>query len=340
MVTGAGGNLGRAAIPALVEAGHVPRLMDFRSVESEHEVVRGDVRSHNDVRRAMDGCDAVVHAAAIHGIHLRNWEPHDFWSIDATGTFTVFEATREAGIERVVLASTMGVYGESSRPSRDAWAVVTEESPTLPTDVYGMTKLLCEEVARYYWRVHGITTVALRLGMFVPAGFEHYGFRLLFGGVDERDVAQAVVLSLAHDPEGGFDVVDVMADTPFELDDAEHLLRDALGALERNWPGCSELFRERALDLEELIWGRAMWPINKAKRTLGFRPRWNFGEFLKALREDRRDRYPFLDLGHWGRDLPSSGLPTVQPSYSRRLTADRVRRRQDPQKSPDKGPAL
>ena len=142
LITGAGGNLGRVVVPALVEQGHTPRLMDFRPLDTPYEYVQADVRDLDQVRRAVAGVDAIVHAAALHGIHLRQWQPQDFWAINLTGTFNVFEATREAGIQRMVLCSTMGVYGASMQPSKDAWGVVTEESPCLPTDVYGMSKLL------------------------------------------------------------------------------------------------------------------------------------------------------------------------------------------------------
>ena len=110
------------------------------------------------------------------------------------GTYHVYEAAREHGIGKVLLCSTMGVYGESVRTPKNGVAVVTEELATLPRDVYGLTKTLSEEVASFYARTHGIRTIAYRLGMFVPEDFLRYGFRLLRGGVDDRDVAQAFLL--------------------------------------------------------------------------------------------------------------------------------------------------
>jgi hypothetical protein len=56
---------------------------------------------------------------------------------------------------------------------------------------------VCEENAAFYYRRHGIRTIAYRLGMFVPESFVGYGFRLLKGGVDDRDVAQEFLLGLA-----------------------------------------------------------------------------------------------------------------------------------------------
>jgi UDP-glucose 4-epimerase len=300
LVVGAGGNLGRVVVPALMEAGHTARLADARALEAEQEFVRVDVRSPEQVRRAMRGVDAVVHAAALHGIHLERWPPQDFWQVNVTGTFNVLEAAREAGVRRLVLCSTMAVYGQSAEPPGDAWAVVSDNSPTLPTDVYGMSKWLCEQLGRYYARHWGIGTVALRLGMFVPETFERYGFRLLFGGVDDRDVAQAVLLALEHDSAGSFDHFNVFADVPFTPEDAQALQEDPGAVLDRHWPGCTKLVHQRGLDLGELLWGRAMWSTDKARRLLGYRPRYNFTEFLAAWRADDATHYPFAGLPWWG----------------------------------------
>ena len=89
LITGAGGNLGRALAPPLLEQGHTPVLMDFRAIEAAHpeaETIEADVRDASAVRRAVAGADAVVHAAALHGVHLRKWTPQDFWDINVTGT--------------------------------------------------------------------------------------------------------------------------------------------------------------------------------------------------------------------------------------------------------------
>ena len=120
----AGVGLGRALAPALEAQGHRLRLMDFRPMNTPHEFVLGDVRSAEDVRRAIEGIDAIVHAAALHGIHLSKWSPDDFWDINGAGTFHVYEAARQEGVSRVVLCSTMGVYGKSAKPPEDAWNAV------------------------------------------------------------------------------------------------------------------------------------------------------------------------------------------------------------------------
>ena len=300
LVTGAGGNLGRVVVPALADHGHDVRAADFRPLELGAERLELDVRDPAATLRAVEGVDAIVHAAALHGVHLSRFEPQDFWQTNVTGTFNVYDAARAAGVRKVVLCSSMAVYGKSGEPPEGSWAVVTEDAPPLPEDVYGLSKQLCEEIARYHARAEAIRTTALRLGMFVPETFERYGFRLLFGGVDDRDVAQAVLLALEREPAGGFDCVNVMADTPLGGEDAPGMAAEPAAVIERHWPGSSDLFRAHDLDVEELVWGWALWPVEKAKRILGYRPRYRFDEFLEALRTGNRGHYPFAGLAQWG----------------------------------------
>lgn len=299
LVTGAGGNLGRAAVPALQQAGYEPVLFDFRPVQTEHTFVQGDVRDAAAVARAVEGVDAVVHAAALHGIHLQAWPAEDFWSINVTGTFNVYDAARRAGVRHVVLGSSMVVYGDVGGGD-DPWQVVTERTPLRPTNLYGLTKVLSEDIARYHATAAGIQTVALRLGMFVPETFERYGFRLLFGGVDDRDVASAVVRALQHAPEGGFDAFDIMADSGLTADDLPGLDTDVAAVLEQRWPGLTALAEDRGLDVPSLVWGRRLYPVEHARSVLGYEPRYDVSAFVDALRRDDPGHYPYADEPWWG----------------------------------------
>jgi nucleoside-diphosphate-sugar epimerase len=285
LVTGAEGNLGRVLVPALRDGGYDVRTFDARGGD-----VTGDVRDAGDVGRAVEGAEAIVHAAALHGVHLGLYPPQDFWQTNVTGTFNVYDAAASGAVARIVLCSTMGVYGHKI----DDPAIVYDGTPVAPGDVYGMSKALAEEIARAYTRIAGITTVALRLGMFVPETWERYGFRLLFGGVDDRDVAQAVVRALSYEPDGGFDAMNVMADVPF--DDPFAFADDPAAVIEEHWPGTSEL----GFDVDELVWGATIWLSNKARERLGWRPQYGFGEFLAAHRRGDRAHYPFAELPQWG----------------------------------------
>ncbi len=287
LVTGAGGTLGHALAPALAGEGHEPVLFDVRRFETPHRLVEGDVRQLQDVRHAMEGVDLVVHGAALHGIHLRDHTPQDFHELNVTGTFNAWEAAAEAGVRGFIFSSTMGVYGESRLPSGENAAVaLREDLPLLPADIYGLTKVVGEEMCRYYGRRHGIPSIALRYGMFVPETFFRYGIRLLYGGVDTADVVGSVLaairaLATGRVTWGAFNVESV---GPFRQMDGAGLRSDALAVIDRYWPGAWQLLRERRVERLEPI--REYYPMESIEQRLGFRPRHDFGQWLEKLRSD------------------------------------------------------
>lgn len=301
LITGAGGNLGRVLAPALAERGHEPVLFDNRPLETPYLFLLGDATRKEDVLEAVQGVDAVVHGAALHGIHLAKYTADDFWNLNVTGTHHVYEAARTHGVKKVLLCSTMGVYGESIVPQEDGVAVVTEALPLKPADIYGLSKKLCEDLAEFYSRRHSVQTIAYRLGMFVPEDFVRYGFRLLKGGVDDRDVEQALLLGLENESIH-FDTFNIMANVPFTPEEFARFKREPRVVLEERYPGVTELVTSRGVDLDELLkmWGFTYWSIEKAKRELRYQPEHNFSEFYAALKKGNEDYYPFANLPWWG----------------------------------------
>ncbi len=296
LITGAGGTLGRALAPTLGDAGHQPVLMDIQPLETDHEFVRGDVRRIEDVRRAMEGVELVVHAAAIHGIHLATHSPQDFYELNLTGTFNVWESAAQVGVKGLVFSSTMGVYGESRKPpGEDAVVRLHEDLPLLPGDIYALTKVAGEEMCRYYGRRHGIPSVALRFGMFVPEPFFRYGIRLLYGGVDTEDVVRSVMASIealvARRIE--WDAFNVESVVPFGEEDGPQLRRDPLPVLDKYYPGATQLLRERGVESLRPI--QEYYPMERAAERLGFLPECNFDRWLEELRsrpEERTEKNP------------------------------------------------
>jgi UDP-glucose 4-epimerase len=294
LVTGAAGTLGGAVMPALLGAGFAVRAGDVRPVEdapSGVELVELDVRDPAAVARAMHGVTGVLHAAAWHGVHLREHPPSDFWDLNATGTFNVLQAALDSGSRAVVLSSTMGVYGESRRSADGAPAVrIHEDLPLLPGDVYGSSKVVAEDLSRYFAR-RGVAGAALRYGMFVPEPFHHAGIRFLYGGVDERDVASANLLALRallDGPEdghlGGFNIESAL---PWDEADLRVLREAPLEAIARHWPDAPALLERAGV----APWGpvNEFYDIRRAGDVLGWRPRRGFNEYLVALRDGREE---------------------------------------------------
>jgi nucleoside-diphosphate-sugar epimerase len=301
LITGGGGNLGRVLAPALAQNGHEPVLMDYRPIETAYPFIRGDVTQKADVFEAVHGIDAIVHAAAYHGIHLAKYSRDDYWNLNVTGTYHIYEAAREHGVNKILLCSTMGVYGKGIVESNNSFAIATEDLPLLPGDFYGQSKKICEDLAVYYNRNHNIQTTAFRLGMFVPESFIRYGFRLLKGGVDDRDVAQAFLLGLENDSIA-FDTFNIMAEVPFSKEEFPQWRQEPEALFEKHFPSISKLVEARGENLDQLtkMWGYTYWSIDKAQQKLGYEPKYNFPQFYEALKKGNEAHYPYANLPWWG----------------------------------------
>ncbi|MDQ3854783.1 MAG: NAD(P)-dependent oxidoreductase [Chloroflexota bacterium] len=291
LITGGGGNLGSALAPILAAAGHEPVLLDSRALRSPYEFLQGDIRSPEDVRVATRGAEFVVHLAGILG--TGNFTARDFYDVNLTGTFNVWEAAAEARVRGLIFSSTMSVYKPHDQPLHpDKLSVLAEDTPPRPRDFYGYTKAAGEEMCRLYGRSHGIPSIALRYGMFSPEPFFPYGIRLLYGGVDVHDVARAVTLSVEAVSSGGvrWDVVNVESRVPFTEEDAPELLTDPLQALDRHYPGASKLLRERGV--ERLAPIHELYPIDRAASILSYSPECGFDRWLEDLRARPDERTP------------------------------------------------
>jgi UDP-glucose 4-epimerase len=285
LITGAAGTLGRRIAPMLASEGWTVRLADVRPVDDPTgEFISTDLRRPDEVRRAVEGVGAIIHAAAWHGMHLRDHPARDFWELNVDGTFNVLDAAAEAGVRRFVLSSTMGVYGSSSRPDEDGPAVrVHEALPLRPGDIYGQSKVIAERLAAFYEETRGIRAIALRYGMFVPEPFGHYGVRMLYGGVDERDVAEANLAALRRmETPGRFAAYNVFSRLPFTDEDLESLRTEPMAVVRRHWPDAETVLASVGAKL----WGpiNTVYDSSRAQRELDWRPRFGFDTFVEAAR--------------------------------------------------------
>jgi UDP-glucose 4-epimerase len=161
-VTGGAGFIGSHLVDALVAAGHEVAVLDDLSTgyrENLHPAAtlfEGSIADEDLVARAVAGCDTVFHQAA-HKAVLRSVEhPLTTDTVNTHGTLAVLQAARDAGVRRVVHASSSSVYGGAD-------AVPTPESqPLLPRSPYAVTKLAAEHYCRVFAELYGLETVALR----------------------------------------------------------------------------------------------------------------------------------------------------------------------------------
>jgi dTDP-L-rhamnose 4-epimerase len=199
-VTGAAGFIGSHVAEALLAAGHEVRGFDSlapavhagRPDYADWELVIGDVRDAAAVDSALDGIDAVCHQAAIVGLGVDLSDLPAYADVNVTGTAVLLEAMGTHDIGRLVLASSMVVYGEgaydcpehgrvSPAPREVAdltagrfeprcprcaspltTATVTEDAPLDPRNAYAASKVAQEHLAATWARLTGGVAVGLR----------------------------------------------------------------------------------------------------------------------------------------------------------------------------------
>ena len=206
LVTGGAGFIGSHLVDALLARGHAVRVLDSLDpqvhgpqqqrpayLHSAAELQVGDVRDHAAVRRALDGVEVVFHEAAAVGVGQSMYEIERYVSVNTLGAAVLLEelVAQRAQLRRVVVASSMSIYGEGAYRDADGalafprlrsneqlearrWefadaqgrplvpAPTPESKPLVPTSVYAVTKRDHEELFLAIGEAYDIPTVALR----------------------------------------------------------------------------------------------------------------------------------------------------------------------------------
>ena len=164
VVTGGAGFIGSHLVDALVAAGDDVTVVDHlrrakRNLDPAHRVARADVTDQAAVTTALQAArpQVVYHLAAQIDVRRSVEDPAHDARVNIGGTAAALTAARAAGAERVVLASTAGVYG-------DPPALPTPEEAVLePLSPYGAGKLAAETYMTLFSRLYGISTLSLRM---------------------------------------------------------------------------------------------------------------------------------------------------------------------------------
>lgn len=165
LVTGGTGDVGRMAVARLVENGHDVTVIGRRPdmVIEEALYKQCDILDFECVSENVNGMEGIVHLAAIPNPALGTGE--DIFNANCTGTFNVYQAAANAGIKRIVSASSINALGYNFGIKRFqlSYFPMDEEHPSFTTDAYSFSKQVMEEIGAYFWRREGISSVFLRL---------------------------------------------------------------------------------------------------------------------------------------------------------------------------------
>lgn len=164
LITGTEGVIGRIVRQSL-QGAYVIAALDRRSQGADSH--GGDIRDLASIAPAFAGVDAVVHLAASSAVDTE-WE--DVLGDNIVGTYNVFEAAREAGVRRVVFASSnhvVGMYEAEAAPAVYALGDARTwdaETPVRPDSLYGVSKVFGEAMGRLYADRYGMDVICLRIG--------------------------------------------------------------------------------------------------------------------------------------------------------------------------------
>lgn len=294
LVTGGLGFIGTNLVRRLLASGDDVTVYDNLSrgrrewlADTEAAILTGDILDLGHLEDSLAGADAVVHLAAYGSVIESVSDPAPNFENNVVGTFNVFSAAREAGVGKVVFASTGGaLIGDAEPP-------VSEDSVPRPISPYGASKLCGEAYCHAFGRAYGIETVALRFAnVFGPQSAHKKGAVTAF-----------IKAILSGDPMVIFG--DGMASRDFLY--VDDLTRGIEAALRADLPGGSVFHlasgREtRIRELAEAIAraaGRPDHPIehlekrrgevernfaayDRARAALGFEPSWTLEDGLAA----------------------------------------------------------
>lgn len=322
LITGSAGHLGEALVRVLGEEGHEAVGLDI--LDSPYTTALGSIAERDFVRRSISGADAVVHSATLHKPHVASHSRSDFLQTNITGTLNLLEEAVDAGVSRFVFTSTTSTFGRALTPADGepaAW--ITEDVEPVPRNIYGVTKTAAEDLCELVHRDHGLPCLILRTSRFFPEPDDRDEVRqryedmnikvneLLYRRVDIEDVVSAHELALGRAPEIGFGRYVVSATTPFTRSDMAAVRADLPSEVGRVFPSYEPLYARLGWRMFPSI--ERVYVNERARRELGWSPRYDFRHALERLAEGADPRSPLaLSIGAKGYHPVSTGVYTVR----------------------------
>jgi nucleoside-diphosphate-sugar epimerase len=300
LVTGGAGFIGSHLAEELVRRGHRVRVADSlvtgKRSNLDHlptvEFLEGDLADLDFARRAVEGCEFVLHQAAIPSVPRSVADPITSNRANVDATLNVLVAARDAGVRRLVFAGSSSAYGDTPTLPKH------EDMPSNPLSPYALQKVVGEQYLQMFTRLYGLETVSIRyfnvfgprqdpsspysgvISVFATALLENRSPRIYGDGEQTRDftyVANVVdgVLRACEAPGASGEIINVATAGRISLNRLFETMRSLIGGSVE--PTYAE---PRAGDVRD-----SQADIRKAKNLLGYEPIVTFEEGLRRTIE-------------------------------------------------------
>ena len=165
VVTGGAGFIGSNLVKRLVELGHEVVVLDNlcrgnkldKNILDSIQLIVGDIRNENIVMEALNSCDLIFHFAAVLGVDIVADNPVETMDTEFMGLKNIAKGTIVNGIEKIIYASTSGVYGKSAIEK-----AVDEEFNVDPSTSYSIAKRFNEIYLKSLYQEKGVQSISLR----------------------------------------------------------------------------------------------------------------------------------------------------------------------------------
>jgi UDP-glucose 4-epimerase len=305
LVTGSSGHLGEALVRTLRDKQYAVVGLDI--LESPFTTHVGSIADRSWVHRCMSGVAAVFHAATLHKPHVGTHSRQAFLDTNVTGTLNLLEEAATAGVESFVYTSTTSVFGHALVPPGQAPAAwITEDVVPVPRNIYGVTKAAAEDLCELFHRNQGLACIVLRTSRFFPEDDDNRKIRTeysdenakaneyLYRRVDIEDVVSAHLLAAEQAAAIGFRKYIISATTPFVAGDLADLRVHAPRVVRQHVPEYEVEYDRRGWKMLPSI--DRVYVNERARKELGWRPRYDFQSIIERLQADEEMRSPLARL--------------------------------------------
>ncbi|MBO9674853.1 MAG: NAD(P)-dependent oxidoreductase [Sphingobacteriaceae bacterium] len=307
LVTGTSGHLGEA-IARQLKANNSDYIgLDINPSEFTTHV--GSITDVELVNSLVEKVDFIIHTATLHKPHVGTHSNQDFIDTNITGTLTLLEAARKANIKGFIYTSTTSTFGDTLTPKPNEPAIwITEKTICVPKNIYGVTKSAAEDLCQIFYRNHKLPCLVLKTSRFFPEEDDKKAIRenyqdlnikateYLYRRVDVEDVVTAHLLAVEKVQEIGFGKYIISSTSPFEQQHLMELHTDASAVIEKIFPDFKKLFAKKGWIILPKI--DRVYVNEKARRELGWKPKYDFGYVLDCIAAGKDFRSQLsLDVG-------------------------------------------